>query len=159
MLCTFHTCGVVLCTLLICGVVLCTLFICGVVLCTFLICGMVVLFDSAKHTSLGIQALIPSFITHAESMRMNERNRTGDRWWDGAILDGMLKPVTTATESFVREQRSTVKQYDEVLETFRQHAYSLRRLILNGSNDRSLNMLRMYFQVPVLCVHTYHCPE
>ena len=151
-----------------------------VALCTFCICGMVLLFDSAKHTSpvevsgvSGMSAFRRSFlcsscmlvdhacslITHAESMRMNERNRTGDRWWDGAILDGMLKPVTTATESFIREQRSTVKQYDEVLETFRQHAYSLRRLILNGSNDRSLNMLRMYFQVPVLCVHTYHCPE
>ncbi len=27
------------------------------------------------------------------------------------------------------------------------HAYSLRRLVLNGSNDKSLDMLRMYFQV------------
>ena len=135
-------------------------------MCTFLICGMVFLFDSAKHSSpvhlfstLAFRHLLLRFITHAESMRMNERNRTGDRWWDGVILDGMLKPVTTATESFIREQRSTVKQYDEVLETFRQHAYSLRRLILNGSNDRSLNMLRMYFQVPMMCLATHHCPE
>ena len=52
-----------------------------------------------------------------------------------------------AWEADYRERRNSIKQFDEVLETFRQHAYSLRRLILNGSNDKSLDMLRMYFQV------------
>lgn len=53
-------------------------------------------------------------------------------------------------EAVYREQRNSIKQFDEVLETFRQHAYSLRRLILNGSNDKSLDMLRMYFQVQLV---------
>ena len=69
-----------------------------------------------------------------------------------------------AWEADYRERRSSIKQFDEVLETFRQHAYSLRRLILNGSNDKSLDMLRMYFQVQlfpvresrlsIACIHT-----
>ncbi len=69
-----------------------------------------------------------------------------------------------AWEADYREKRNSIKQFDEVLETFRQHAYSLRRLILNGSNDKSLDMLRMYFQVRlfpvrdsrsfIACTHT-----
>ncbi len=80
----------------------------------------------------------------------NETHCLGDRWCDGILLEGSLRPIMLSWEAVYREQRSSIKQFDEVLETFRQHAYSLRRLILNGSNDKSLDMLRMYFQVQLV---------
>ncbi|KAL0045095.1 hypothetical protein WJX82_008171 [Trebouxia sp. C0006] len=76
----------------------------------------------------------------------NEKHCYNDRWADGMLLEASLRPIMLAWEADYRERRSSIKQFDEVLETFRQHAYSLRRLILNGSNDKSLDMLRMYFQ-------------
>ncbi|KAA6421107.1 MAG: pre translocase subunit [Trebouxia sp. A1-2] len=76
----------------------------------------------------------------------NEKHCLGDRWCDGILLEASLRPIMLNSEAGYREKRNTLKQFDEVLETFRQHAYSLRRLILNGSNDKSLDMLRMYFQ-------------
>ncbi len=76
-----------------------------------------------------------------------ERTGGGERYSEGMILNGMTQPAVLSHESFCRGQREEVKQFDEVVETFRQHAYSLRRLILNGSNQQSVDMLRMYFQV------------
>ncbi|DBA84483.1 TPA: hypothetical protein ACH3X1_006102 [Trebouxia sp. C0004] len=76
----------------------------------------------------------------------NEEHCLGDRWCDGVLLEATLRPIMLSWEAEYREKRNAIKQFDEVLETFRQHAYSLRRLILNGSNDKSLDMLRMYFQ-------------
>jgi len=80
------------------------------------------------------------------------------------LLEASLRPIMLSWEADYREKRNSIKQFDEVLETFRQHAYSLRRLILNGSNDKSLDMLRMYFQVRlfsvgdsrsfIACIHT-----
>ena len=81
----------------------------------------------------------------------NEKHCLGDRWCDGILLEASLRPIMLNSEAGYREKRNTLKQFDEVLETFRQHAYSLRRLILNGSNDKSLDMLRMYFQVRLVC--------
>ncbi|DBA97691.1 TPA: hypothetical protein ACH3X3_012580 [Trebouxia sp. C0006] len=80
----------------------------------------------------------------------NEKHCYNDRWADGMLLEASLRPIMLAWEADYRERRSSIKQFDEVLETFRQHAYSLRRLILNGSNDKSLDMLRMYFQVELV---------
>ncbi len=85
----------------------------------------------------------------------NEKKCLGDRWCDGILLEAAVRPIMLAWEADYREKRNSIKQFDEVLETFRQHAYSLRRLILNGSNDKSLDMLRMYFQVRPFSVRDF----
>ena len=77
----------------------------------------------------------------------NEDMLSGDRYWQGAILDKYMTPLLNTLESQMRGGRAETQQFDEVMESFRQHTYSLRQLILQGSNEQSVDILRLYFQV------------
>ena len=66
---------------------------------------------------------------------------------EGAIVDRVLQPLITGMEATHRSMRDETKQFDEVMEQFRQHTYALRRLILNGTSAQSIEMLQVYFQV------------
>lgn len=53
----------------------------------------------------------------------------------------------TTIEATNRATRAELKQFDEIMELFRKHMYSLRRLILYGSKSQSVDILQIYFQV------------
>ncbi|KAK9806163.1 hypothetical protein WJX72_003697 [[Myrmecia] bisecta] len=49
-------------------------------------------------------------------------------------------------EGWMRSLREDTKRYDEVMEVFRQHAYSLRRLIVCGTPAQRTDILHSYMQ-------------
>ena len=65
----------------------------------------------------------------------------------GFFVDKVTQPLITVMEAGHRAMRADLKQFDEVMEQFRRHTYSLRRLILYGSNPQSIAILQIYFQV------------
>lgn len=66
---------------------------------------------------------------------------------EGLVVDKMLQSVITGQEAHHRLMREELKKFDEVMEQFRKHIYSLRRLILWGSHAHNIDMLQVYFQV------------
>lgn len=66
---------------------------------------------------------------------------------DGVVINGLLGTVYNIIESSHRSARAEVTKYDETMEVFRQHVYSLRRLILNGTVAQTNDIMRRYFQV------------
>ena len=70
-----------------------------------------------------------------------------DPWLEGLVVDKMVQSVTTSMEAAHRAAREELKKFDEVMEQFRKHTYSLRRLILSGTHAQNMDMLRFYFQV------------
>ena len=66
---------------------------------------------------------------------------------EGLYIDKAMQSVLTTTEAAHRSAREDLKQFDEVMEQFRRHVYSLRRLILSGKKSQNTDMLQMYFQV------------
>ena len=66
---------------------------------------------------------------------------------DGVVINGLLGTVYNIIESHHRSARAEVTKYDETMEVFRQHVYSLRRLILSGTVAQTNDIMRRYFQV------------
>lgn len=73
-------------------------------------------------------------------------------WLEGVVVNKMLQTITGSIEGDHRAQREDLQKFDEVMEQFRQHTYSLRRLILCGTYDQSIEMLQFYFQVDLTSV-------
>lgn len=78
------------------------------------------------------------------------RNTIGEPYIEAVYIDKAMKSVLTTTEAAHRSAREDLKLFDEVMEQFRKHVYSLRRLILCGTQTQNGDMLRMYLQVELL---------
>ena len=89
----------------------------------------------------------------AESFEMGQKLDDQQQYMDGIFVEKLLLPIMTSLEAYNRNMREDLRRFDEVMEQFRKHTYSLRRLILCGNNSQSEDMLQIYFQVglPYLC--------
>ena len=84
---------------------------------------------------------------HADLLEMAEIAGTMEPFLEGIVVDKMMRGVLTSLEASHRAGREDLKRFDEVMEQFRKHTYSLRRLILCGTLPQSIDMLQFYFQV------------
>lgn len=100
-------------------------------------------------------------LAHAGSKKMlSAVEADASPYLDFAFLQSYLRSTYGNIEAFGRGVRAEVRQYDEIMEVFRQHVYSLRRLILSGSVEQSNDVLRRYFQVGHLDLScTLHFPR
>ena len=78
---------------------------------------------------------------------MGQKLNDQQKYMDGIFVEKMLRPIMTSLEALNRHMREDLRQFDEVMEQYRKHTYSLRRLILCGNNSQSQDMLQIYFQV------------
>ena len=85
--------------------------------------------------------------------RAYELDKYGQPYLEGLLANQYLQSIYRSLESHSRASRAEVRKYDEVMETFRRHVYSLRRLILSGTAEQNNDVLRRYFQVSSLCIH------
>lgn len=74
-------------------------------------------------------------------------------WMEGLVVNKMLQTITGSQEGAHRGQREDLQKFDEIMEQFRQHTYSLRSLILFGTYAQSIEMLQFYFQVTSIETH------
>ena len=87
--------------------------------------------------------------------RAYELDNYGQPYMEGLLANQYLQSIYRSLESFSRASRAEVRKYDEVMETFRRHVYSLRRLILSGTAEQNNDVLRRYFQVSSFCMQLH----
>jgi hypothetical protein len=72
---------------------------------------------------------------------------TGEFELPYALVHLVIQFVQITLAGQAKDARSEVMQYDDVKQQYRSHAYSLRRLLVMGSNEEHIAILISFFYV------------
>lgn len=86
-------------------------------------------------------------VTYAEMYAKGSDDGTEPPYLEGVLANKFLTTIYQSLESQGRASRYEVRKFDEIMEEFRRHVYSLRHLILSGTIEQNNDVLRRYFQV------------
>ncbi|KAF5842425.1 SecA DEAD-like domain-containing protein [Dunaliella salina] len=81
-----------------------------------------------------------------DAMRELDRQHGVSTVLDGTIVKGLTRYAQRFVENFYSNSRLEMLRYDEILEDYRRSVYSLRRLLLLGTQQQRTQVLYMFVQ-------------